>query len=320
MKKIIFLIMASLPLAAPAQLVTGLEGASGSGIGPDRAIYVTEGAVGRISRIDTKSGEMTTYAEGLPPQVIPAGGAVDIAFRGGTAYVLVSLVGEFGGGTDGIYRVDGPNSFTIIADIGSFAQANPPNGFPFALMNGVQYAMEPYRDGFLVTDGHHNRVLRVRLNGEISEFFAFGEDTVPTGLVAKGRTVYVAEAGPLPHNAEDGKVVALWHKSRSSRVVASGAPLLVDVEFGRGRTLLALSNGVWSGPPGWDGDPNAAGFPADPNTGALYKVKKNGQFEELIAELNQPSSLEIIKNTAYIVTLAGDVWKFDNILPKRRHH
>ena len=31
----------------------------------------------------------------------------------------------------------------------------------FFVPTGVQYALEPYRGGFLVTDGHHNRVLRV---------------------------------------------------------------------------------------------------------------------------------------------------------------
>ncbi len=33
--------------SVPTRLVTGLEGASGSTVGPDGALYVTEGAVGR---------------------------------------------------------------------------------------------------------------------------------------------------------------------------------------------------------------------------------------------------------------------------------
>jgi hypothetical protein len=43
---------ATLPCAGPTAtlLVTGLQGASGSTIGPDGALYVTEGAIGRISR------------------------------------------------------------------------------------------------------------------------------------------------------------------------------------------------------------------------------------------------------------------------------
>src|SRR6267142_4424925 len=75
-------------------LDTGLESAKGSTVGPDGALYVTEGAVGRISRVDPLTGEVTTFASGLP-KAIPAvgiGGAIDVAFIDRTAYVLVTLV------------------------------------------------------------------------------------------------------------------------------------------------------------------------------------------------------------------------------------
>jgi hypothetical protein len=141
-------------------LVTGLQGGSGSTVGPDGALYVTEGVAGRITRVDPRTGATTTYASGLPRRIIGVGGAMDIAFLGRTAYVLVTLVGPDVGGSDvvGIYRVDGPNSFTVVADIGAFALAHPP-ATPFDVPTGLQYALQAYRGGFLVTDGHHNRVL-----------------------------------------------------------------------------------------------------------------------------------------------------------------
>src|SRR5258708_2421658 len=155
-----------------ALLVTGLQGATGSTVGPDGALYVTEGAAGRISRVDPQTGELTTFASGLP-KAIPAvgiGGAIDVAFIGRTAYV------------------------------------------------------------------------RVTLDGEISVLIAF-DDIVPTGLAVSGNTIYMAEAGPVPHLAQNGKVVAFGPKSTTATEVAFGAPLLVDVEFGRGRSLYALSQG-----------------------------------------------------------------------------
>ena len=85
-------------------------------------------------------------------------------------------------------------------------------------------------------------MLRVTLDGEITELIAFG-NIVPTGLAVSGNTVYMAEAGPVPHLPEDGKVVSFGPKSPTATEVASGASLLVDVEFGRGRTLYALSQG-----------------------------------------------------------------------------
>ena len=234
--------------AAPCQvptaslLVTGLEGATGSTVGPDGALYVTEGVAGRISRVDPQTGEKTTFASGLPQRLpigLSVGGAIDVAFIDNIAYVLVTLVNDPlfpSSDVDGIYRVDGPHSLTVVADIGAFNLANQPSGFDIAVRTGLQYALQTYRGRFLVTDGHLNRVLQVTLDGEVTVLIQF-DNIVPTGLAVRGNTVYMAEAGPVPHLPQDGKVVSFEPKSPTATVVASGAPLLVDVEFGPGNSL-----------------------------------------------------------------------------------
>jgi hypothetical protein len=294
------------PSAAPdaSQLLTGLDGGSGSTVGPGGALYVTESAAGRISRVDPRTGEITTFASGLPQSIIGIGGTTDVAFIGGTAYALVTVVGPDVGGSDvvGIYRIDGPDSFTVVADIGAFALNNPP-GFPVDIPTGVQYALQTYRGGFLVTDGHHNRVYRVTRDGEVTELIAFG-NIVPTGLETSGNTIYMAEAGPVPHDPANGKVVSFGPKSPTATDVASGAPLLVDVEFGRGRDLFALSQGVFGGGP--------PGAPAAPDTGSLVKVNPNGTFSVVVDGLDRPTSVEFIRNTAYVVTLTGEIWRVEN--------
>lgn len=288
-------------------LVSGLEGATGSTIGPGGKLYVTEGAAGKISRVDPQTGEITTFASGLPKSIIGIGGAIDVAFIGKTAYVLVTLVSSDVGGSDvdGIYRVDGPDSFTVVADIGEFNEQNPPTGFPFFVPTGVQYALQTYRGGFLVTDGHLNRVLRVTRDGEVAVLIAFG-DIVPTGLAVWGNTVFMAEAGPVPHLPEDGKVVAFGPKSTTATDVAFGASLLVDVERGRGGLLYALSQGP--GVPGAD-----PGSPAQRNSGKLVEVNGDGTFTVITDGLDLPTSLEFIGNTAYVVTLTGEIWKIDDV-------
>ena len=308
-------VLACISLAVPAasqaldltRLVTGLEGGSGSTIGPGGALYVTEATAGRVSRVDPKTGEITTFASGLPTRMVGFGfgGAVDVAFIGSTAYVLVTLVGPDVGGSDvvGIYRVDGPTSFTIVADLGEFNLLNPPDT-PFDVATGVQYALEPYRGGFLVTDGHLNRVLQVTRDGEVSELIAF-DNIVPTGLAVSGNTVYMAEAGPVPHLPENGKVVVFDPQALTPTEVASGAPLLVDVEFGRGRRLYALAQGDFGGGP--------PGAPALPDTGQLVAVNQDGTFTVLVDRLNRPTSLEFIGNTAYVVTRAGEIWKIEDV-------
>ena len=227
-------------------IASGLEGGSGSAVGPDGALYVTEGAAGRIARIDPETGAKTTFASGLPPWIVGIGGAIDVAFIDDTAYALVTLVGtDIPGGVDtvGIYRIDGPNTSTVVADIGTFAVENPP-ATPFDVPTGLQFALEPWQGGFLVSDGHHNRVLGATLDGEVSEVLAF-DNTVPTGLARWGNVVYVAKAGAVPHAPEDGRIVSFTPGWPFVKPIASGAPLLVDVEFGAARTLYALSQGVF---------------------------------------------------------------------------
>lgn len=292
-------------------LVSGLGATAGSTVGPDGALYVTErseGQEGRILRVDPQTGDSSVFASGLPAAQIFLGGVVDVVFIGNTAYALVTVVNDpvFGGGSDpaGIYRVDGPNSLTLVADIGTFSSNNVPTNTPIDLTTGVQYALEVFQDGFLVTDGHHNRLLWATLDGDVSELVAF-DNTVPTGLEVHSDTVYLAEAGPVPHDAADGKVLAFWPVASTSAEVASGAPLLVDVEHGWGRTLYALSQGTYSG--------GGAGAPADADTGSLVQVKRDGTLELVTNGLDQPTSLEFIGTTAYVVTLTGEVWKIADV-------
>jgi hypothetical protein len=297
----------------PRLLAKGLQDGSGSTIGPDGALYVTEGVAGRVSRIDRDTGDVTTFADCLPVRVAPIGGAVDVAFLDDTAYVLVSMVGPDLGGDDvsGIYRVDGPHSCTAIADIGAFSIANPPDADIFVL-SGVQYALEIYKGGFLVTDGHHNRVLGVDLDGEVREVLTL-PNVVPTGLDVARRTVYLALAGPVPHEPEDGVVVAFrGTDSPTPRPVASGARLLVDVEVVRGHHLLGLAQGVF--PVGAE-----PGAPALPDTGQLLRAQHDGSFAVVTEGLDRPTSLEIVGRTAYVVTLDGEVWAIEDVTGGHGH-
>ncbi|MEO7600125.1 MAG: ScyD/ScyE family protein [Opitutus sp.] len=293
----------------PTLLVSGLEELQGSAVGPGGALFVTAPLAGSIWRVDPKSGAVTLFASGLParfPGLFFIGsGVVDVAFLGGTAYALVTGVAPDleGHDTVGIYRVDGPNNFTIVADLGAWSEDHPPAN-DFFVPTGFQYAIEPFRGGLLVTDAHHNRVLWVSREGEITELISFG-DVVPTGLAVSGNSIYIAQAGPIPHEPEDGRIVMFGPKSTTATEIAAGARLAVDVEFGPGRTLFALSQGVWDGP--------FEGTPALPRTGALMRVNGDGTLTTVVGGLDQPTSVEIIKNTAYVVTLTGEIWKVDAI-------
>ena len=285
---------------------------SGSTIGPDGALYVTDGPGGRVLRIDPQTGATTTYAHGLPPTIgaVGIGGAIDVIFRDGIGYVLVSVVGPFFGQTgvvDGIYRINPDGTATPVADIGAWSIAHPPSGFTFVVTSGVQYALEQYRGGFLVTDGHLNRVLWVAPDWSIHQVVQYG-DIVPTGLERHGHDVYVAQAGPVPHLPATGKVTSLDVEDGTTTTLASGAPLLVDVERGPANQLYALSQGLWT----WPNIPENAGLPASPNTGSMVRLD-GGTLATVVSGLDRPTSMEISGHTAYVVTMTGTVVKVSNL-------
>jgi hypothetical protein len=70
-------------------------------------------------------------------------------------------------------------------------------------------------------------------------------------------------------------------------------------EYGAGGRLYALSHGIV--------DPNIDPSNAVPNTGALFKVNGDGTFTVITGGLDRPTSLEFIGNTAYVVTLTGEI-------------
>lgn len=136
---------------------------------------------------------------------------------------------------------------------------------------------------------------------------AFG-NIVPTGLEVHGRRIYMGQAGPIPHVPQDGKVVRFTPKSAATEV-AAGASLIVDVEFGRGLQLYALSQGIWDLPV----IPVNEGAPASPNTGRLLRVRKDGSFASVVEGLDRPTSLEFIGKSAFVITLTGKVIRIDNV-------
>ncbi|HVE64567.1 MAG TPA: hypothetical protein VNB94_12300, partial [Mycobacteriales bacterium] len=217
---------------------------SGSTVGPDGDLYVTDSTRGRIQRIDPGRGTVSTYADALPQQIpgVIGGGVADVAFVGRTAYVLVTGVSEFwtkmvkssnAPAAEGVYRLDrvgvGSTQATLIADISAWSEKNPPSGAQIFIPGGYTYAIEQYESGFLVSDGHHNRVLRVETNGNISVFHDFAQNVVPTGLESRGSAVLVGQAGAVPHTPETGRVVEIRGKADAVAPIVSGAPLLVDV-------------------------------------------------------------------------------------------
>ena len=140
-----------------------MQGTSGGADRADQALHVSE-RDRRSDHADRSSnrGE-DDVRQRAPAAGVGIGGAIDIAFVGRTSYVLGTLVSDDVGGDqiDGIYRVDDVDSFTVVADIGRYSRTTPRG--PVRRSDRPAVRPEPVAGGgFLVSDGHHNRILRCR--------------------------------------------------------------------------------------------------------------------------------------------------------------
>jgi hypothetical protein len=309
----------------PAPVVTVLNDTalgglgSGSTIGPDGALYVTNGNDGTLIRVDRRTGSERVVGSGLPRQIIGVGGAMDVAFIGHQAYALVTLAGSDWGDTDavmGIYRLKRDGTFSVFADLGTWSAEHPPADPDWSASQGVQYSLDAWRHGFVVADAHLGRVIRVDRRGHVSEFLAFiSTDTVPTGLEVANGKVFVATAGPIPHIPSDSAIIAVrrhgWTKvvGKWAADYAGDRGLIVDVEKGRHHGLYGLLQGHWDLEP----TPENEGSPAAPNTGEIVVVDADGTFKTVVSGLNQPTSLELVGHVGFVVTLTGTILRIDGL-------
>ena len=85
--------------------------------------------------------------------------------------------------------------------------------------------------------------------------------------------------------------------------------MLIDVEQGPRDTLYALSQGEWDGV--------GEGSRAKPDTGRLFTVGTAGELTPVLAGsgrplvLDRPTSVEFVGNTAYVVSVTGDVYRIE---------
>ena len=196
----------------------------------------------------------------------------------------------------------------MIADIGTWSIEHPP-ATDYFVPTGVQYAMQPYLGGFLVTDGHHNRVLRVGLDGSIEQDDRLRQHRPDRTRHARSGGVHGgARTDPTRARGRQGRRLRSMVATRAVEIAVRGE----DARRRRARRsgIYALSQGQWDGV--------AEGSPATPGTGQLVKVDGaaavpvvDGAGDEMV--LDRPTSLEIVGDTAYVVSLAGTVVEIDGL-------
>ncbi len=220
-------------LAPTSVYAMGLTNPRGLRFGPDGGLYVAEAGTGgttstarnchqvippvgpyfggntaQISRI-SPHGVKTVVVSGLPSSINAMGlssGISDIEFIAHKLYALVDGAGCSHGHLDepnGIIRIDGPNSWTQIANLSDWYKKNPtakpepddfePDGTPYSMIksDGDLYVVEP----------NHGSFERVQLNGvisRISDISATYGHIVPTTVSQHGGHFFIGNLGTFP--------------------------------------------------------------------------------------------------------------------------
>ena len=295
--------------------------------GPDGVLYVAEGGTGgtnstagqctqvvpplgpytgaqtggRISKV--VNGQRVTVNDKFPSSQTTAAtgnltsGVADIAWIGGTLYALTAGAGcshAVANTVNGIYRVNGNNTPTLVANLSAFQMANPtavvkpgdfePDGTWYSMMarGGALYAVEP----------NHGELDRITTSGQISrvaDISASQGHIVPTVIAAHGN-FYVANLDTFPIEG-DSKVLKIT-PSGYVTPVAFGLSAVLGIAFDSRDRMYVLEMTV--GQPG-----------PTPGFGDIVRIDPSGKKTIVLSGLNLPSGMTMGPDGALYVSVWG---------------
>ena len=338
---------AGLPLRATSdaivtQVASGLNDPRGIVFGRQKNMYVAEagiggGALSTIGLCDQVSppvgpvvggttGRVVEIVGGVPVAVadrLPSAeasplvggdkeGVSDVAVSGDDLLALVSGAGCSHGHADannGILKINGDGSASMIADLSSWLLANPgakgaevPRN-PDYEPDGTWYSMVVSEGRIYAVEPNHGLLVSVKPDtGDVSlvkDLFAtFGDHTYTSLAVDRGN-LYVGTLGqiafqpgvfpPIPDfvNSFQAGIYRLSQNGQAVQV-ADGLHAVLGVAFDRQHRLYALQSPIFI-----------------PGTGSLVRIDEHGQLETLVSGLVFPSSLTRGPDDAFYISECG---------------
>lgn len=314
--------------ATATVFASGLNNPRELKFGPDGHLYVAEGGTGganstvgqctqvpppvgpytgaptgsRISKI--VNGQRVTVNDKFPSSMTSANlgnlvsGVADIAWIGGTMYAITAGSGCSHGvahTVNGVYRVNGNNTPTLVANLSAFQMAHPtaheePEDFE---PDGTWYSMIADRGALYAVEPNHGELDRITTNGSISrvaDISASQGHIVPTVVAAHGN-FYVGNLDTFPIPGGASKILKIT-PSGYVTAVAHGLDTILGIAFDNRDRMYVLENTV--GAPG----------PA-PGHGDIVRIDPNGKKTIILSGLNLPTGMTMGPDGALYVSVWG---------------
>lgn len=248
------------------------------------------------------SAAVVSIADGCPVLVaggLPSGrdavgtvlGAADVAILDGEIYVLVAGGGASHGNPDqpnGVYRVEGDGTATLIADLGAWHRdnpvANPVDGYE---PDSNAFSMIAHDGALWFVESNSAYVGTITPDGTITRIADLSDDNlVPTAITASpAGGVYIGYLTGFPFLdgtskvsavAPDGTVTDIW----------TGLSMVTGLAVAEDGTLYATE--MATGDPASQEEP-----PFQPQTGRVVMQTSQDSLEPVVTGLNFPISLDM---------------------------
>lgn len=253
-----------------------LHVAIGGNPGPNAGVAVIEGGCPRMimSRFPTARVAFRAIA-----------GVADVAMLDGRLFALLAG-GNIDGGAlpNGLYEIPSRNDARLAANISAFIRRNPVASIPGDYdTDGQPYAMLADGDGFFVTEGNSNQLLRVGLDGAVERVADLSDGhPIPTGIARAGDDqVYVAYFTSALYPEGGAKVVTITRDGTVANAW-TGLTLVTALATGPDGALVALEMAT-----GYGDDPGAIG----PGTGRVVRQEGPDAATPLVTGLDLPAAM-----------------------------
>jgi len=249
-----------------------------------------EGPIGTrasVSKIPPGGGAAQKFVTGLPNIGLYGGvemlGAASVTMLDGQLY-------EVAGGhmtvSPALSLVSTGGKLTRVADVGKFNDENPPPPVNAdAVPLGNPYDLVGLGDKLYISDGNYNRIIEATLTtGKLRQLAEFLPGPVTVGMtIGPDKNIYVAQYGNAPYLPGSARIDRVTPAGKVTEGVVKGLTTAIDVAFAPDGTMYVLQ---------YAGKFNAQRLRYIENTGALFRIGKDGSKQEIVSRLMFPTALD----------------------------